>query len=291
MTSPLTFVEKTIELKITLGEGDFGDTIGDTVTLSGLRMMVEATNPGGESMGQAHITVHGMAFDMMNKLTTIGQVNRAIRTKNSVVITAGDKGGTLNTVFEGTIFDAWGDYNRAPDVAFDIIAYAGMDSAVTPAEPLSFKGSADVGGIMQQLAQSMGLAFENNGVEVQLSNPYLSGSLLAQVKSCARAADIRYIIDRGTLAIWPKTGGRDSEIPLISPDTGMVGYPALSSKGMSVQMIYNPNVTFGGDVEVKSSIPMACGKFRVFNLAHTLACLTPSGPWFTYMDCYNVGEQ
>lgn len=283
-----TFAEKTLELTVTLGEGEFGATSGATVTLSGLRMSADVANPGGESMGALQMRVWGMGQEMMNRLTTIGQVNRAIRTKNSVLLAAGDLGGGLNAVFQGTIFDAWADYNSAPDVAFNIIAYAGLDAAVTPVDALSFKGAADVAQIMSTIAGAMGLAFENNGVTVQLSNPYFSGTSLMQVKACARAANIRYVIDRGTLAIWPKDGGREGSLPLISAETGMVGYPALSSKGMTVRTVFNPDIIFGGDVQVDSEIPMACGQFRVFNLAHSLACLMPDGPWFTTLECYNV---
>lgn len=283
-----TFTEKTLELTVTLGEGDFGATAGQSVTLSGLRMRAELANPGGESMGMLQMRVFGMDPQMMNRLTTIGQVNRAIRTKNAVMLAAGEVGNALHGVFQGTIFDAWADYNSAPDVAFTVIAYAGLDLAVTPASALSFKGSADVAQIMERIANSAGLAFENNGVSVQLANPYLPGTPLAQIRACARAANIRYVIDRGVLAIWPKSGNRAGTVPLISADTGMVGYPALSSKGMSITTLFNPDIALGADVEVQSAIPMACGKFRVFNVNHSLSCRVADGPWFSRVDCYNV---
>lgn len=285
-----SFTEKTLELTVTLGEGDFGATAGPTVTLSGLRMSAELSNPGGESMGALQMRVWGMGSQVMNKLTTIGQVNRAIRTKNAVMLAAGDAGGALSSVFQGTIYDAWADYNSAPDVAFHVIAYAGLDLAVTPASALSFKGSADVAMIMANIAKTMGLGFENNGVQVQLSNPYLPGTPLAQIRACARAANIRYVIDRGVLAIWPKSGGRTGALPTISADTGMVGYPALSSKGMTVTTLFDPEIKLGSDVMVQSEIPMACGKFHVFNLNHSLACRIPDGPWFSRLDCYNVAR-
>jgi hypothetical protein len=283
-----TFAEKTLELTITLGEGDFGATAGPTVTLSGLRMRAELVNPGGDSMGMLQIRVWGMDPKMMNRLTTIGQVNRAIRTKNSVLLAAGDVDGALHGVFQGTIFDAWADYNSAPEVAFNVVAYAGLDLAVTPASALSFNGPADVAMIMQNIATKAGLAFENNGVQVQLSNPYLPGTPLAQIRACARAANIRHTIDRGVLAIWPKDGNRTGSVPVISSDTGMVGYPALSSKGMTVTTLFNPEIALGADVQIQSEIPMACGKFRVFNVSHMLACRMPDGPWFSRLDCYNV---
>lgn len=281
---------KTLELTITLGSGTFGEDVGDTVTLSGFRIMADVANPGGDSMGRCQLRVYGLRNDLMNKLTTIGQVNVAIRAKNSVLLAAGDEGGALSSVFQGTILDAWADYNAAPDVAFNIIAFAGLDAAVKPVGATSYKGSIDVSTVVADIAQNeMALAFENNGVAVKLSSPYLHGTALSKIRAIAEAADVLWSIDRGTLAIWPRSGGRSGVAPKISPESGMVGYPSLSSKGMTVKMLFSPNVRIGGDVEVESAIPMACGMWRVFNLSHSLSCAMPGGPWFTTIDTYHVG--
>lgn len=280
---------KSIELTITLGTGTFGEDVGDTVTLSGFRVTVDVSQPGGDSMGMCQVRVYGLRADMMNRLTTIGPVNTAIKAKNSILIAAGDEGGAMNVVFSGTIFDAWADYNNAPDVPFNILGYAGLDSAVKPVNATSYKGSVDVATILQEIATGdMGLTFENNGVSVQLVNPYFSGSSLNKVRAIAAAANINWTIDRGVLAIWPDETARQGDTPNISPETGMVGYPALSSKGMTVRMLFNPHVTIGRDVQVQSAIPMACGKWRVFSVAHNLSCVAPDGPWFTIADVYNA---
>jgi hypothetical protein len=240
-------------------------------------------------MGMCQVRVYGLRNDVMNKLTTIGPVNAAIKAKNAILIAAGDEGGAMNVVFSGTIFDAWADYNSAPDVPFNIIAYAGLDTAVKPVDATSYKGSVDVATIIQDIATGdMGLTFENNGVSVQLVNPYFSGSSLNKIRAIAGAAGINWAIDRGVLAIWPDDTSRRGDTPNISPETGMVGYPALSSKGMTVRMLFNPNVNIGRDVQVQSSIPMACGKWRVFSVTHNLSCAAPDGPWFTIADVYNA---
>lgn len=281
---------KVLELTVTLGSGTFGEDIGDAVTLSGFRMAADIAAPGGDAMGCCQLRVYGLRNDLMNKLTTIGPVNTAIRAKNAIVLSAGEDGGALNTAFQGTILDAWADYNAAPDVAFNIIAYAGLSAAVKPVSPTSYKGSTDVASIVAEIATGeMGLAFENNGVDVKIASPYLSGTALAKIRSIAQAADILWAIDRGTLAIWPRDGSRQGSTPTISPDTGMVGYPSLSSKGLTVRMLFNPTIRLGADVEIQSAVQMACGTWRVFNFTHNLSCEMPDGPWFTTVEAYNAG--
>src|SRR6478736_1983952 len=260
----MSFTEKKIELTITLGSGQFGADAGDTVTISNARILVDTANPGGESMGSAQIRVYGLTQELMNQLTTIGQINRAIRIKNTVAVAAGDDTG-MQLVFFGVIVDAWADYNSSPDVPFVIMSNSGLDVAIKPVGATSYKGSVSVQQIMSDLAAEGGMAFENNGVDAQLFNSYFPGTTLNKIRSCARAANVEYVIDRGTLAIWPLGQSRQGEIPLISVDSGLVGYPTLSSKGMSLQCVFNQNVRIGADINVESFIPMANGQWHVFN--------------------------
>lgn len=286
-----TFTKKRIDLTITLGTGEFGEDLGDTVTIRGLRAFVDLANPGGESMGAAQIRAYGLPEDLMNKLTTIGQINRAIRIKNTVAVAAGDIEGGMNLVFSGVIVDAWGDYNAAPDVPLVIMAQMGLDAAVKPVNATAYKGSVSVQDIMVDLAAEAGLQLDGEDVEVQLFNPYFAGSTLNKIRSCARAAGIQAVIDRGTLAIW-RTGKsrRADTIPMISPSTGMIGYPTLSSKGMTLRCMFNPNITIGADIEVQSSIPMAAGTWHVYTVSHNISTEAPSGPWTTIVEAYRVEQ-
>jgi hypothetical protein len=281
--------KKVLSLTITLGSGAFGEELGDTVTLTGFRMTADAVNPGGDSMGRCQIRVFGMRDDVMNKLTTIGSVNTAIKAKNAVLLAAGDADAGMSTVFSGTILDAWADYNAAPDVAFNIIAYSGLAAAIKPVGATSYKGVTDVAAIMNDIAiNEMGIAFENNGVTAKLASPYLPGTAVDKIRAAARAAGIMWAIENETLIIWPSSGTRAGTVPLVSFETGMVGYPSLSSKGMTVKMMFNPNIKLGGDIEVKSAIPMACGTWHVFSVAHNLSSEMADGPWFTTAETYNA---
>lgn len=281
------FTEKLIELTITLGTGNFGADLGDTVTISNSRILARLSNPGGESMGMAQIRVYGMSQHLMNQLTTIGQINRAIRVKNTVSVAAGDANG-MQLSFFGVIVDAYAEYNGAPDVPFVIEAAAGMDIAVKPVNATSYKGQVAVTQIMQDLATEAGLAFEPNGVTVKLLNTYLSGTTLNKIQKVARAANVQYTIDRGTLAIWDLGKSRDGEVPLIDIDSGMVGYPTLSSKGMSLRTAFNFNIKLGADVKVQSSVEMANGIWHVFNVDHEISSQMPDGPWFSNIEVYRV---
>lgn len=280
-----SFTRKRIDVTITLGEGEFGETVGDTVTLTGHRILAEVLKPGGDSMGELHLRIYGLKQEMMNRLSVIGQIGQ-VKAKNKILLAAGDDAVGMTTVFQGTLWEAVADYSGMPDVSFNIVALAGMDLALKPVDAISFKGATDVATIMRGLADDMGLAFENNGVSVVLSNPYFPGTGLAQVRKCAAAANINHTIDLQKLVIWPKDGFRAGAIPIISPDTGMIGYPRMSSKGIDLQSVFNTDILLGGQVEVRSSVEVANGIFNVFDFSHSLSCEMPGGPWFTSIRCY-----
>ncbi|WP_322082895.1 baseplate hub protein [Burkholderia sp. BCC1972] len=283
----MSFTKKRIDVTITLGEGEFGDDGSNTVTLTGLRVQALIAVLGGEAMAEAQVRVSGLPLSMINRLTTIGPINTAFR-NNKLQLAAGDDENGMHVVYSGTIGEAHGDFQGMPDVALNILGWAGLYDSVKPVGALSYVGSVDAATIMQELADTMGLAFENNGVQVQLSNPYFPGTALAQVRACARAADINYLIDRDTLAIWPLAGARATagELPLISPRTGMRGYPMFSSKGISLVTEFNPDIKCGSQVKVESSLDAANGIWNVFELSHALESETPDGQWFTQLSAF-----
>lgn len=281
-----TFTKKRISVTITLGEGTFGETVGDTVTLSGLRMTADLTGHTGETMATLQLRVFGLNQQMMNRLTIIGPFIGLSRPKDTILVMAGDDESGMATVFKGNILTAWADYASAPDVVLNLMGQVGVDIAMKPVPPRSYAGSTDVAAILEEIAKDAGLDFSNNGVSVKLSNPYFPGTAMAQIKSCVHAANINYEISLGRLSIWPRGGlASESEVELVSPSTGMVGYPTFSSRLMSVKMLFNSRIRQGGRLRVESSLHLAEGEFNTYNFTHSLSSEVPGGPWFTDIEC------
>ena len=285
----MSFAERKITVTFTLGTGTFGESGQNTENLSGLRMTAKITKAGGNAMSGLELAVYGMKEDSMNKLSTLGMIITQVR-RNTVLVQAGDDDSGMSTVFVGTITQAYADLQASPEVAFRVTAQAGLIEAVSILPPSSFTGPTAVSTIMQALAAQMKLTFENNGVTTVLSHPYFWGSPRDQAKACADAAGCEWIIDGGKLAIWPSGASRaQSQVPLISVATGMKDYPAYTSKGISVATLYNPNIIYGGKIEVKSEQQPACGTWIVFQLDYDLACRMPNGGWFTTIGAARPG--
>lgn len=255
------FVQRKLKLTVQLAANSgtnqpntFAESGTDTVTIEGLRMNVRISNSGAAADNRAQIKVYGIPPSLMNQLSTLGLVFNLVPL-NQLTIMAGDDNAGMSTVFTGTVWAAYGDYSSQPNVPFHFECLAGAAAAAIAIPVSSFTGPTDVATIMSGLARQMGLGFENNGVSVKLSSPYLSGSAKSQVQKCAEWAGIEWTIDDQKLAIWPKGGNRNTpNMPTISPDTGMIGYPAFTQQGIMVRTAFNPQISFGSLIKIESSL-------------------------------------
>ena len=311
------FVQRLIDVTFTLAQGTFGIENNNTnqIKLSGLRISARIANWGGYATGILDMDIYGMPFGLMNRLSTLGVTIQNDVTKllsNVVTVTAGNNIQGMGIVFQGTILSAWSDFEPAPEVPFRVHAQVMAAQGVIAYPPSSFNGPTDVATIFSGLAAAMNLRFENNGVSATIPKPYLWGSAKDQLIQAITQAGVSCNMgENGVLAIWPKKGNRSGQVPLISPSTGMIGYPSYSSVGIIVRSIFNPSVglgesgntmgasstgsgggpLLGGLIQIQSSLPQANGTYKVYGLDHVLESQVPHGQWFTTIKAYNPKTQ
>lgn len=279
----MTFKKRKIDVTFKVGKGEYGDQGFDTVKLSGLRCIVDIAQAGGISKGALNLRVYGMPLELMNKLSRVGRIAPSTR-QNIVTVEVGDD-VSMSTVFSGSIFIAWIDFQGAPDVCLNVEAAAGWYESNKPATPISVKGVADVAQLAGDIAKAMGYTFVNNGVTAKLANPYLPGTGWDQLVAVCQAADINFNLDRETVHIWNKGEYRQSDLLTISAEQGMYGYPKFNDNGISLNTEFSPAIVSGGLINVQSSLLPACGVWVVNLLSHNLASEMPGGPWFTNIEC------
>jgi hypothetical protein len=271
--------KKQLRFVVTLGTGKFGGSDNNQVTLEGFRAFVDIDKAGGMMMGTLKAKIYGVRQADMNSITTL-QWKPGTWIPNTVEVFAID-GSAETLIFAGNIVNAWGDYQNMPNVHLYIQAQAAFYSGLKAIPPRSFKGSIDVPTVMAQIANDLGYTFENNGVTTQLTDVYLPNTGLEQAKDLARHAGCDLYLDDKILAITPPNAPRKSIIPVISPTSGLIGYPTFDGVGVNFQSLFNPGVTFGGVVKVETDIVQAAGEWIVTSVAHKLESETPGGAWFS----------
>lgn len=278
---------KSLRFVITLGTGKFGSSDNNQIKLQGYRAIAQIDKAGGVQRGTLRAQIYGVSQSDMNSITTL-QWGPQRRIQNTVEVYAID-GSTESLVFAGNITEAWGDYGSMPDVFLSICAQAAFWGQITPVRPRSFDGPADVATVMGQIARDLGMTFENNGVNVQLTDLYLANTGVEQAYELARAAGIEIFIDDKIIAISPANMPRGTIAPLISAATGLIGYPTFTAISVTFHTLFNPGIIFGGRVKIESEITRASGEWRVASVSHRLEAEKPGGAWFSMVHANSNG--
>lgn len=280
----MSFSEKRIKAIFRLENQTFKNG-SNQLELKGMRMVASIQNFGVMEQGTTQLRIWGMRPEDMNVLLTF-----AIRTshsKNGLALLASDDNGAMTQVFSGTIFSAYTDYHGLPNVALCVEAQPGWFEKMAPIAANSFQGETDVAEIMAALAKSAGFSFVNHGVNIQLINHYLWGSVMDQIADVVRSTGIGCRLTNETLEIWPTGDSTDEESLQLSADTGLVGYPEFDPYGLAVTSLFNANLNFGRKVSITSEIPQACGDFIISQCVHNISEKVPGGPWFSSLRVWN----
>ena len=285
----MSFLKRELTVTLKLKQGFFKEAQTDNVTLKGHRVSLVINSPGGQSTGNAHCVIYGMSKSLMNQLTAIGAINNQnignqIQV-DAITIDANGKRSEV-TAYTGTIQASWADFTNQPDVVLQIVSTGGLILDIAPVGPTSFEGNTSVVDIASELAKEGGLTLVNHGVTgKQVNNPYFEGSTLTKIRKLALSANIKFEIDETNkqLHILPQDGLIDGDIPLISPKTGLICYPAFSQNGIIIKSLYNPVIRNSTKVKLESSLEQANGVFGAFDVTHTLEAYNPQGggAWFT----------
>jgi hypothetical protein len=163
-----------------------------------------------------------------------------------------------------------------------------------PVSPTTFPGSVSVGTALQSIAEKAGLTTENNGVLKILASPYFDGTAWTQLLSLVRMADVFGFVDgvKKLVAIWPKNGSRTGGETIISPETGMIGYPQFQTVNILVRTLFSPEIKsgIGQQITVQSQLTAADGKFIVMTVTLELASELPDGPWESVIEATPVKQ-
>ena len=291
-----TFSIKRLRFTFTLSSNAvFAGTNSNILTVGGSGIGLRATatikGSGLPAFPEADFQIWGMKQDDMVSLTAL-QFQPLAMQRNTVQCDASaDNGVTWTTVFIGQIVTSGPDWTQMPDVPLNVTARLLAFESLNPAAATSYTGSTSVESIVSTLAAKLGKTFYNNGVSVQLSNPYFAGTLAQQLRKVALQAGIDVYNDPGAnvIEICPKGVPRNVATFNLSPTSGLLSQPQLDyNRGfVKVRAYFNPAFRFGGPLTVSGSlVPTANGSWCIGTITNTLSSLLPGGPWESGMLLY-----
>ena len=280
------FKEKIIRITVTLrgkdevfvAKGQYNQFSSD-----GFRTSVALQYGNGALSPVANIRIYGLSLEKMGKLVRV-QWNTLGAVMNMVKVEVGELGDkTLVKVYEGNITQAFIDMANIPNQALVIESQAAVLEKLKPAQPSDpYAVGIDAADIIKDIAiNKMGYTFENSGASHIMSDPTtLEGSDMDKIMGLAESVGFDLYIEQNNIAICPKGEPRTIKIPIISPGTGLIGYPRQDLRGVQFQCFYDNNIRFGGICTIKDSEIVACnGDWRIYGLNSVLEANMPNGRW------------
>lgn len=282
MTFSIKQLQAAVAINPTSTTPTFSGSNSNTVSFGGpgnqaVKMRAEVHNAGGVD-STLTLSVWGLPLSVMNQLSTFGmRIN--LQPKNAITVLAGDDTG-LSQIYTGSVLQSLLD-PRQPEFGIQMTANAAAAFAAVAGKTASYTGATDVATAMQQIANQMGLKFENNGVNIKLADSYFYGSPRDQYNTVREHADIGATISNGVLAIWPKFQNRSGQPVILQPSDGtLIDYPTFTATGVQLRALFNPSFEIGKQVTVQNSqIVQANGTWTIYSLDHVLESQTPGGKW------------
>jgi hypothetical protein len=285
-----SFNEKKLRVVIRLADDSntvFEGTGSNTLIIDSLRMHAKVMANARQAV-QMVLSIWGMRTTDMDALTSAWIDSTAIR--DNIVQLFADIGNGFFPVFSGTITEAQPDYQKAPEVSFQILATVPYIKMIDIAEPSSYQGSLDINEFGQFAASQLGMSFASSA-QATLTDQYLSGSIFDQLRDACSAAKVDFYFQGDKLVFAPlQKPLSDSPVVVLTPSTGLLGYPMYTRFGTVINALYDPVFQCGSAIEVQDSqVKGINGRWYPFAAEYDLSANLPNGPWFATLQCNKTG--
>lgn len=182
-----------------------------------------------------------------------------------VILEAGYQGMEMSTIFIG---DMWSCYTerRNSDVITKIHAVVGL-WAVSQNSDITLRGVRR-NDVLVALAKDMGLKLKiYSGENNEFNRPVVvNGNSMANLNKYSGG---NAFIDNDEIRVLDITDTIEGDVPLINDESGLLGVPQRENGLLTVDMIFEPRITVGQIIEIKSRImPMFDGQYKVYGLKH-----------------------
>ena len=273
-----TYELKEIEVTITLDV----DGANNQYVFTGFATNVAISKPGGTEFSTAQVEIYGLSLETMSQLTWLS-FQPLGRRYNLMQIAAGEQGKELSVIFQGDITVAYADLNGSSPV-LRIEAQTASYPLLNPTPQVAIQGEQNVDQLLLTFASDANLTYRNEGVRASISDCVLTGSPVEKMRQIADhiGADIIFDDDKAVLVPRRKTRAAEGSIPVVSAESGMIGYPTFTNTGIQASTFFRPDLKIASAVRIESIVPRASGVWKITHLTHELSAHNPgSSAWRT----------
>jgi hypothetical protein len=199
-----------------------------------------------------------------NYLLTETSPFNQLKTPKVCNVLVGRKSTGLFLLYTGNIMDT--KISQPPDITLKLecgTGHAKKGSVGRRSGGKVSKLSTLAGGI----ASNLGLSLRMEAPDTSVANYAHSGNALDEVDKIGKAGKCDAYVDDAHLILKLSNTPLSGSVLNLSAQTGMVGVPEITDKGLKVKFLYDSTVKLGGGLQITSKLnPSANGLFVIFKL-------------------------
>ena len=213
----------------------------------GLRVRAGGTKFANAQQNECTLTVSGLSMSTRDHLLTETSPFNSNRTPKRLIIEVGRVSTALFRIFIGDIVSA--EPSAPPDV--DVIIKAKTQSAQSGNIVAIASGPiSKLSAISQRVADEIGLGLDFQALDKNISNFSYTGAALKMVNLLQDSGGVRAFIDDETLIVKNYGSSLSGRIRILGADTGMVGMPKATEKGLDVTFLIDSESLLGGMIRL-----------------------------------------
>lgn len=228
----------------------------------GLRVKVTGTKYADPMQNDCTAVISGLNRQTRDYLLTETSPFNNNRTPKRIVVEVGRVSTGVFQLFVGDIVSS--EPSSPPDLDLTIKAKtqnAQAGNIVSKAAP----ASATLSALARQVADDLGLVLEFDAEDKNIGNHQHTGAALKQVEKLAAAGGVVAYIDNDRLVVKDSLRPLTGRVRVLNQESGMVGVPKITEKGINVQFLIDPETTLGGALRIQSKINPAINGDYVIN--------------------------
>ncbi|MFP1884433.1 baseplate hub protein [Lonsdalea quercina] len=271
------YSKKQLRYEFTVKNGAYDKDGNDKISISNVKSSLRMGSYGNYGGSQAEITIFGLGTELLSTLSSKGIGIYTLNTDTKIDAYVGD-----TKVYSGGIYASYANMNGQPETALILNAVSGLSLKTSSSASFSLPGAVDVSKMLSAICQVYGYGFNSTGLDgVTEQNPHYSGSPMDQIRDICETHKLWYQIFDDVLTVWPSNSSKKDDVPFVSADSGLIGYPVFTQSGITFQTQFSTLLSQGRVVELETALPNASGRYLLTVVEHFLTSWTDGGSWHT----------
>jgi hypothetical protein len=241
------------------------EILGQVQFYEGLRVKVSGTKYANPTQNDCTATISGLSQATRDYLLTETSPFNANRTPKRLIVEVGRVSTGLFRLFVGDIISA--EPSSPPDLDLTIKAKT-QNAQAGNVISTSAGATTRLSGLAAKVANDLGLTLEFQAQDKNVANYTHTGAALKQVNRLQEMGGVSAFIDDETLVVKDVGAPLTGRVRVLNKDSGMVGVPKATERGVNVQFLIDPETALGGALRIQSKLnPALNGDYVISQLA------------------------